>query len=43
VAYRTLSQAERTRAVHYYVSQQKTKKPKLGTKVTIITIIGYDE
>jgi hypothetical protein len=42
LAYRTLSRAERVTAVHYHLSQTK-KKPKRGTNVTIVSIIGYNE
>lgn len=41
LAYRTLTRAERVMSVRHYLSQQK-KKPKRGTKVTIVSIIGYD-
>lgn len=42
LAYRALSTAERTQAVRIYLAQAK-KKPKPGSTVTIISIIGYDD
>ena len=41
LAYRTLTRAERVMSVRHYLSQQK-RRPKRGTTVTIISIIGYD-
>jgi uncharacterized protein (DUF433 family) len=43
IAYRKLSRNEIIQAVRYYNSQKKTKKPKKGTSIKIITIIGYNE
>lgn len=42
-AYRRLSRDEMIHAVHFYYSQRKIKKPKPGTTITIITIIGFNE
>ena len=41
LAYRTLTRAERVMSVRHYLSQQK-REAKRGTKVTIISIIGFD-
>ena len=41
LAYRTLTRAERVMSVRHYLSRQK-RKAKRGTKVTIVSIIGYD-
>jgi hypothetical protein len=41
LAYRTLTHSERVMSVRHYLSQQR-KKPKRGTKMTIVSIIGYD-
>jgi len=41
LAYRTLTRAERVMSVRHYLSQRK-RKAKRGTKVTIISTIGFD-
>lgn len=43
VAYRKLSREEIVFGIRNYLAQKKSKKPKRGTKVTIVTIIGYNE
>lgn len=43
MAYRRLSKGEMVDAVRFYQSQKKTKKPKKGSTITIITIIGFNE
>lgn len=43
MAYRQLSRAEVVQAVRMYMAQKKGKKPKRGTTVTIITVIGATE
>jgi hypothetical protein len=42
LAYRTLTRAERVMSVRQYLSHQK-RKAKPGTKVTIVSIIGFDD
>lgn len=42
LACRTLTRAERVMSVRQYLSHQK-KKSKSGTKVTIVSIIGFDD
>lgn len=42
MAYRKLTPAECTTAVRTYLAQAK-KKPKRGSAVTIISIIGFDD
>ncbi len=43
IAYRKLSREEVVLAIRHYHAQKKQKKPKKGTTVTILTIIGYNE
>jgi len=43
IAYRTLSRHELLQSVAAYLSQKKRKKPKPGSSVTIITIIGFND
>lgn len=41
MAYRALDAAELMQAIRMYLASTK-KKPKRGTQVTIVTIIGHD-
>lgn len=43
VAYRKLSQEETVLAVRHYLAGKKSKKPKKGSTITILTIIGYND
>ena len=43
VAYRTLTRQEMVQQVRLYHMQKKKKKPRPGSKVTIVTIIGHNE
>jgi hypothetical protein len=43
LAYRKLTREEVIMAVRHYKSQKKIKKPKKGTIITIVTVIGHDE
>jgi len=43
VAYRKLSREEIVLAIKHHRASKKTKKPKKGTTVTIVTIIGYKD
>ncbi len=42
MAYRALSKQELMQSVALYLRQTKGKKPKHGSMVTIVTIIGMD-
>jgi len=42
MAYRRMTRAELLQAVAMYLSRAK-KKPKAGTLVTLVTIIGFDQ
>lgn len=42
MAYRALSKQELMQAAAMYLRQKKGKKPKRGSLVTIISIIGFD-
>jgi len=42
LAYRKLTREEVLMAVRHYKSQRKGKKPKKGTIITIVTVIGYN-
>lgn len=42
MAYRALTKTELLQAAAMYLRQRKGKKPKRGSEVTIITIIGFD-
>lgn len=41
--YRKLTEQEANLAVRRYLSDKKTKKPKQGQTVEIMTIIGFDQ
>lgn len=43
IAYRTLSRQELLQSVATYLSKNKRKRPKPGSSVTIITIIGVND
>lgn len=43
LAYRRLTEGELLTAVRFFLSQRKAKRPKRGTVVTIVSIIGHDE
>lgn len=42
MAYRSLNKAELVQTVRVFLSGQK-KKPKRGSQITIISIIGHDD
>lgn len=42
MAYRTMTANEIMHSIALYLRQRKGKKPKRGTMVTIISIIGFD-
>jgi hypothetical protein len=41
VAYRELREAEIVMAIRAYLSRRPKRRPKRGTRVTIVTIIGF--
>lgn len=43
IAYRAVSQGEMVAAIRHYLASKKTRKPKRGQAITIVSIIGYDE
>jgi hypothetical protein len=44
MAYRRLTKTEVLEQIrNYYSTRSRKKKPKAGTTVTIVTIIGYDQ
>ena len=42
IAYRKLTRKEMIQAVCHYHAQKKTKKPKKGDVITIVTVIGHN-
>lgn len=42
IAYRTLTKQELIQAVVLYLRQHKGRKPKRGSVITIVSIIGFD-
>lgn len=42
VAYRTLTYAEKVSAVKSFLAQKKRPKLKIGSTITMMTIIGHD-
>ena len=43
IAYRKLSREEIILAIRHYHAGKKSKKPKKGSTITIVTIIGHNE